>query len=132
MLLKSCNRCGRLIPYGHAYCSECEPVVEAQREERRLEAKRRNDRIYNKNRNPKFTKFYRSSDWRRLSMRYTQDRQFRCEQCGDIATQVHHKVPIQTTEGWERRLDYDNLELLCTRCHNERHERFRPRVGKIL
>lgn len=127
MLLKSCSRCGRLIPYGHTYCSECEPVVEAQREERRLEAKRRNDRIYDKNRNPKFTKFYHSSDWRRLSMRYTQDRQFRCEQCGAIATQVHHKVPIQTPDGWERRLDYDNLELLCTRCHNERHERFKRR-----
>ena len=27
----------------------------------------------------------------------------------------------QTPEGWERRLDWGNLEAVCTRCHNSRH-----------
>lgn len=127
MLLKACNRCGNLIPYGSTYCKECEPIVEAEREARREESKRQADRRYNKTRDPKYLRFYNSAEWRVLSSKYTQDKGYRCESCGSIATQVHHKKPIQTPDGWELRLDYNNLELLCTRCHNERHERFKKR-----
>lgn len=127
MLLKSCARCGNLIPYGSAYCKECLPIVEAEREARRAEAKRDSDRRYNKTRDPKYIRFYNSIEWRTLSAKYTQDKAYRCELCGEIATNVHHKQAIQTPEGWERRLDYDNLELLCVKCHNDRHERFKKR-----
>lgn len=120
MLLKACNRCGNLIPYGTPYCKECTPIVEAEREALRLEGNRR----YNKTRDPKYLRFYNSLDWRTLSSKYTQDKGYRCEECGKIATQVHHKKAIQTPEGWELRLDYNNLELLCTVCHNKRHDRF--------
>ena len=94
MLLKSCGRCGKLIPYGLTYCSTCRPIVEAEREARRLESKRESDRRYNN---------------------------------GKFATQVHHKQAIQTPQGWDRRLDYNNLELLCTQCHNDRHNRFKKK-----
>lgn len=127
MLLKACNRCGNLIPYGSTYCKECEPIVEAEREARREESKRQADRRYNKTRDPKYLRFYNSAEWRVLSSKYTQDKGYRCESCGAIATQVHHKKPIQSPDGWELRLDYNNLELLCTRCHNEKHERFKKR-----
>lgn len=124
MLLKSCNKCGNLIPYGSVYCSDCKPLIEAEREERIRNAKLESNKRYNKTRDPKYVRFYNSVDWRRLSSKYTQDKDFRCELCNSIATEVHHKVAIQTSDGWERRLDYDNLELLCKKCHNERHERF--------
>ena len=62
-----------------------------------------------------------------LSARYTQDKGYKCEVCGAMATQVHHKKAIQNPDGWDRRLDYNNLELLCTRCHNARHDRFKRR-----
>lgn len=138
MLLKSCGRCGNLIPYGSAYCKECLPIVEAEREARRAEAKRDSDRRYNKTRDPKYIRFYNSIEWRTLSAKYTQDKGYRCEGCNlslaqllikneDIKLEVHHKKPIQTPEGWELRLDYNNLELLCTDCHNERHGRFKKR-----
>lgn len=127
MLLKECARCKRLIPYGSTYCSECKPIVEAEREARQLESKRESDKRYNKTRDPKYTRFYNSTEWRVLSAKYTQDKGYRCEACSGIATQVHHKKPIQTPDGWELRLDYNNLELLCTKCHNERHERFKRR-----
>ena len=127
MLLKACNRCGNLIPYGSAYCKTCTPIVEAEREERMRESKLRSNRAYNKRRDPKYIRFYNSVDWRTLSAKYTQDRGYRCEECGVMATQVHHIKPIQTPEGWELRLDYNNLELLCTSCHNARHERFKRR-----
>lgn len=127
MLLKSCGRCGKLIPYGITYCSECRPIVEAEREARRLESKRESDRRYNKTRDPKYVRFYNSVDWRTLSAKYTQDKGYKCERCGRFATQVHHKQAIQTPQGWDRRLDYDNLELLCTQCHNDRHNRFKKK-----
>lgn len=127
MLLKACNRCGNLIPYGAVYCSVCRPIVEGEREARRAEAKREGDKRYNKTRDPKYVRFYNSNEWRTLSAKYTQDKGYRCEVCNGIATQVHHKQAIQTPQGWELRLDYNNLELLCTHCHNDRHDRFKKR-----
>lgn len=124
MLLKSCNRCGNLIPYGPSYCSTCKPIVEAEREARRIESKRASDKRYNKRRDPKYLRFYNSLDWRTLSAKYMQDKGYRCEKCKAMATQVHHVKAIQTEQGWEQRLDYDNLELLCTSCHNKEHDRF--------
>lgn len=131
MLLKSCNRCGNLIPYGSAYCTKCTPIVEEEREARRSEAKRESDKRYNKTRDPKYIRFYNSIDWRMLSAKYTQDKGYRCEACRSMATQVHHIKPIQTPDGWFLRLDYNNLELLCTKCHNDRHDRFKRRKKYI-
>lgn len=131
MLLKACNRCGNLIPYGSPYCTECTPIVEAEREARRLEAKREGDKRYNKTRDPKYVRFYNGVDWRTLSAKYAQDNGYRCERCKMMATQVHHKIAIQTPEGWELRLDYNNLELLCTQCHNDEHNRFKKRMKYI-
>lgn len=125
MLLKACGRCGNLIPYGRAYCETCTPIVEAEREAKIQEYRKRSNRNYNKTRDPKYLRFYNSNDWRTLSLRYTQDKGYKCERCGKIATQVHHKKAIQTPDGWELRLDYDNLELLCTDCHNIEHDRFK-------
>lgn len=127
MLLKSCGRCGNLIPYGATYCNTCKPIVEAEREARMRASKLESNKRYNKTRDPKYVRFYNSTEWRTLSAKYTQDKGFRCEKCGAIATEVHHVKAIQTPEGWERRLDSDNLELLCKTCHNERHERFKKR-----
>lgn len=127
MLLKTCGRCGSLIPYGTPYCKVCKPIVEREREERIAQSKKESNKRYNKTRDPKYIRFYNSGDWRILSAKYTQDKGYRCEACGAMATQVHHKKPIQTPDGWELRLDYNNLELLCTKCHNDRHDRFKRR-----
>ena len=125
MLLKACPRCGVLIQYGGTYCQECRVVVEEEQAKRRQESIKRSNRKYNRTRDPKYIRFYNSKEWRVLSMTYTQDKAFRCEQCGQVASEVHHVVPIQTDDGWNRRLDYDNLELLCKSCHNDRHNRFK-------
>ena len=131
MLLKACNRCGILIPYGTPYCGGCTPIVEAEREARLAELRKENNKRYNKTRDPKYVRFYNGIEWRTLSARYTMDKGYRCERCKEIATQVHHKKPIQTPDGWELRLDYNNLELLCTKCHNDEHERFKKRKKYI-
>ncbi|MDD2952535.1 MAG: HNH endonuclease signature motif containing protein [Parabacteroides sp.] len=94
------------------------------REERAETTKKRYNKRYNKERDPKYSRFYNSPAWRALSARYMQDHKYTCEECNKIATQVHHKTPIQTDLGWDLRYDYDNLEALCDRCHNKAHKRF--------
>lgn len=130
MLLKECKRCGRYINYGSAYCPECKQVVHKEKEASKDISKRLRSRRYNRQRDPKYQRFYRSADWRKVSLRYTQEKGYRCEQCGTVATQVHHRQPIQTDDGWDRRFDLNNLELLCTACHNLRHDRFKSGKGR--
>ena len=129
-MLKACKRCGNLIPYGAVYCNTCRPIVEAEREQRRIESKRESDRRYNKTRDPKYVRFYNSPEWRTLSRKRLQDDGYKCVQCGKIASEVDHIIPIQTPEGWGRRLDYDNTQSLCIDCHNAKHKRFKKRTPK--
>lgn len=131
MLLKSCGRCGNLIPYGGTYCPTCKPIVEEERERRRSETMKAINRRYNKTRDPKYGRFYNSVDWRTLSRKRLQDDGYKCVMCGAFASEVDHIIPIQTPEGWERRLYYDNTRSLCLDCHNKRHNRFNKRPKGI-
>lgn len=130
MLLKSCNRCGNLIPYGSAYCSKCKPIVEAEREARLSKHKKESNKRYNKTRDPKYIRFYNSLDWRMLAAKRLQDDSYRCAMCGGIATEVDHIIEIQTPRGWELRLEYSNTRSLCHNCHNKRHNRFIKKKDK--
>ena len=127
MLLKPCSRCRVLVAYPSVYCGACKPVAEQEKREafqkKRLEWNSR----YNAKRDPKFTRFYSSMDWRRLSKAKMLDANYRCEDCGAIAVEVHHVDPIQTESGWERRLDWTNLRAVCLECHNKAHGRFQSR-----
>lgn len=127
MLLKSCSRCGNLVPYGRVYCDACSPIVKAEREERAAKNKRAGDRRYNRTRDPKYTKFYHSKEWKLLSRTRLRDDQYKCTLCHNFASEVDHIVPIQTPEGWERRLDYENTQSLCVLCHNKKHKRFQKK-----
>ena len=124
MLLKSCGRCGNLIPYGVAYCTRCAPIVQEEREARLRESRLKSNREYNKTRDPKYVRFYNSLAWRALAAKRLQDDKYKCTWCGKIADEVDHIIEIKTPEGWELRLDYDNTRSLCTECHNKRHNRF--------
>lgn len=129
MALHPCPRCKRLIPVGVQYCEDCRPLAEAQAAEaveRRQAYKRaKYNKAYNKRRDPKYLTFYRSKDWKITSKAKLQEAGYKCEAhlpgCTGLAVEVHHKQAIQTPEGWDLRLDWDNLEALCTSCHNGRH-----------
>lgn len=127
MLLKACSKCGNLIPYGRKYCDACTKIVEEQRAERLDKSRKESNRKYNRGRDPKYGAFYRGKAWRRLARQRIQDDGYKCVKCGAIATEVDHIIPIQTPAGWDRRYDYDNLQSLCVRCHNEKHGRFKKR-----
>lgn len=125
MLLKSCGRCGNLIGYGKTYCSTCEPIVQAEREARMQESRRKANREYNKRRDPKYLRFYNSVQWRTLSQARLQHDNYKCVNCGKIASEVDHIIPIQTEAGWSKRLDFSNTQSLCLDCHNIKHNRFK-------
>lgn len=134
MAMHPCPRCGQLIPVGVTYCEGCRPAAEAQAaeamEHRRAYKRQKYNSIYNRRRDPKYLAFYRSKEWRLLSRTYLQRAGYKCqaklEGCTGLAVEVHHKDPIQTAKGWGARLDWENLEAVCTSCHNKRHpEKFK-------
>lgn len=74
----------------------------------------------------KFDDFYNTKSWKRLRRQKFADAGGLCEEClrrgiVEQGKEVHHIVPLD--EDWSRRLDYDNLILLCPDCHAEAHER---------
>lgn len=83
----------------------------------------------NKTYHEKYAEFYNSSDWKNLRNQKFYDADGLCEICkkNGIVNQgkeVHHIEPIEKC--WEKRLDYNNLILLCADCHNTQHERISP------
>lgn len=124
MLLKPCGRCGSPVPYGIRYCNKCAPIMEAEIQERIQRSRQKSNQRYNKTRDPKYVRFYNSKDWRVLSLSRLQYDNYKCVKCGKIASEVDHIKAIQTPEGWERRLDFDNTQSLCLDCHNKKHNRF--------
>lgn len=78
------------------------------------------------NYNEKYASFYNSKSWLALRKQKFNDANGLCEKClakgiVKIGVEVHHKIPIE--KNWSKRLDYDNLILLCKECHNYSHNR---------
>ncbi len=126
MAVHPCPRCNRLIPVGVQYCEDCRPEAEAQAaeaiERRRAYKVAKYNKDYNRRRDPKYLAFYRSKDWRITSKAKLQDCGYKCEAklegCKGLAMEVHHVKPLKTEEGWDRRLDWSNLQGVCISCHN--------------
>ena len=90
----------------------------------------RKDENYHK----KFNAFYNSAEWKELRNRKFYDANGLCEMClkEDVVMEgreVHHKIFIE--DDWSKRLDYDNLILLCPSHHQEMHDRD-SRLQKFL
>lgn len=118
MLTKQCARCKKIIPYGLRYCEACQPIAEEQAELSR--AKRAG--TYNKGRDKQSKAFYNSTQWVMLSRTRLQHDEYRCQVCGEIATEVHHKEALR--DDWDKRFDFDNLMSVCVSCHNKLDKRF--------
>lgn len=126
VLLKKCATCNVFIPYGERYCNRCKSIAA----EREKENKAKLSAKYNRKRNPKYSNFYKSKEWKMLARKRLQTDKYKCRRCGQLAEEVDHIIPIQTDEGWEMRLDFSNTQSLCTKCHNLKHHRFLPKNGK--
>ena len=81
------------------------------------------------NYNEKYSTFYNSKEWKILRKNKWESSNGLCEKCLEkgivkCGIEVHHKIPIG--KDWSKRLDYDNLILLCKECHNYSHNRISP------
>lgn len=76
-----------------------------------------------------YNEFYNSTEWKALRNQKFYDANGLCEMClaeGVVneGREVHHKVFLEND--WNKRLDYNNLILLCPTHHNQIHERISP------
>jgi len=71
-------------------------------------------------------KFYRSSAWEKCRASFIISKHGLCERCNCKAgTIVHHKIyltPENINDPYIT-LSFENLELLCSSCHNNEHNR---------
>lgn len=118
MITKLCTKCGKVIPYPLRYCERCKKTEDEQKKAN----KRASNARYNQKRDKELASFYRSKEWKALSLKKLQQEQYKCEDCGKLAVEVHHKIGIK--QDWSKRFDYDNLMALCIKCHNRREGRF--------
>lgn len=91
--------------------------------------RKKNDKNYNQNvrwnsDNKKFAEFYASNEWRKLRNKYFNEIVV-CEVCLEsgrivIGEIVHHK-DYEVREDFSKRFDWDNLQLVCRKCHNRIH-----------
>ena len=77
-------------------------------------------------------KFYVSETWRKCRLAYLQKEPL-CERCGNPATQVHHKARLTPDNIRDPAiaLNFDNLEALCDRCHQQEHRPIRWRCDEM-
>ena len=102
--------CRELVEKPHKYC-------EKHREDT-------TEREYNKNRykySKEYLAFYNSSIWRKKRNKIKRRDNYQCQRCKcngiiTVGTVVDHIIP--TKVNWDKRLDDDNLQLLCQSCHN--------------
>ncbi|MDR1014745.1 MAG: HNH endonuclease [Coriobacteriales bacterium] len=68
-------------------------------------------------------KFYSSAAWRRTREAYAASRHRLCELCLSPADVVHHvrRLTPNNIHDASVTLSWDNLQLLCRRCHAEQH-----------
>lgn len=85
-------------------------------------------------RDPVKARFYNSKAWRDCAKAYAQSRCYICERCGNRNVNygfkpyekqfhVHHKIALtdENISNPDISLNWDNLELLCQRCHDIEH-----------
>ena len=67
--------------------------------------------------------FYNSTAWQQTRLAYMTHRHGLCERCGAPGLIVHHRKALRPQDmgNPKRTLGWDNLELLCHRCHDLEH-----------
>lgn len=76
--------------------------------------------------------FYTSRAWKNCRNAYYKSKGGLCERCAKQGKtvpgyEVHHKVRLdrKTVNDPSIALSWDNLELLCIKCHHEEHKKYR-------
>lgn len=120
---KPCNKvgCYNLVEYPRVYCEkhqEYEDRLKASKF-RQYDNKRKDDKIWN---------FYRTKEWLNFRLYILTRDNYLCIEClkqGKYTkgNTVHHIIPIRGgQEGWDKRLDEDNVITVCESCHSKIHK----------
>jgi len=69
--------------------------------------------------------FYKSKAWQDCREAYFISKHGLCERCGRPGLIVHHRIYLtpQNINDPNITLSFENLELLCSSCHNNEHNR---------
>ena len=62
---------------------------------------------------------YATREWALLRLSKLRAENWRCEQCGKYAREVHHRVPLHA--GGPAFPPHDGLRVLCMLCHHGAH-----------
>ena len=67
--------------------------------------------------------FYNSQEWIDTRNAYVVSKGGMCERCDRPGGIVHHRrrLDASNVSDWETACGFENLELLCTSCHNKEH-----------
>jgi 5-methylcytosine-specific restriction protein A len=76
-----------------------------------VHSKERDGVIHNKDRK----RVYNSNRWRYLRRKQLSLNPL-CQVCGELATEVHHVIPLAANG---KAYDLDNLKSICTSCHSK-------------
>lgn len=77
-------------------------------------------------------KFYHSKAWAKVKETKRLMARGICERCGKAGWEVHHKIPLtdENVDDPMIALNLDNLELLCTACHNAARDEEAKKQGR--
>lgn len=81
------------------------------------------------NNDKRINRFYRSAEWQQARLLKITNANGECERCGAIGEEVHHIIHINSGNVHDVNvmLNQENLVLLCKKCHNKEHDRFKGR-----
>ncbi|PTF39282.1 HNH endonuclease [Staphylococcus chromogenes] len=118
-VMRRCNHptCNALISFNQAYCDKHKPYVN----DKYNDVRRRND--------PEYLRFYKSRQWQRMREIVLMENDYICRSCGRQAQMVDHIIP--TKVDWSKRLEKENLQPLCYKCHNQKTKREQKEVPHI-
>ena len=84
-------------------------------------------------------RFYKTREWKRCRDAYAKSKGFLCENCmakGRVTTGVfvHHVIPLDRVNCYnpEIALGFDNLRLVCAKCHAEEHSEKKKNIRYII
>ena len=73
--------------------------------------------------------FYKEQAWERAREAFLKKQRYICERCGGAANVAHHREHLNADNVTDAATAYgfENLEALCSKCHNEEHKRQKRR-----
>ena len=78
---------------------------------------------------------YKSAKWKKVRLKALKRDKYICQECkkyfkNEEATVVHHIIEVW--EDLSKAYDINNLESLCTKCHNKRHPEKAKKIKKEM